>query len=61
MYLLRILGFLAVITIGGALVMFVLTKNRRYLTFGKQAFKYSIIISIVVLAFFVLERFVMIV
>jgi hypothetical protein len=61
MYLLRILGFLALITIGGSLAMFVITKNRRYLTFGRQAFKYSIIIAVAVLAFFVLERFVMVV
>ena len=61
MFLLRILGFLALITIGAALVMFVITRNPRYLVFGKQAFKYSVIIAIVVLAFFVLERFVMVI
>jgi hypothetical protein len=61
MYLLRILGFLALITITAALVMFVFTKNRRYLTFSKQAFKYTVIIALAVGAFFVLERFLMVI
>jgi len=61
MLLLRILGFLLLITIGGGIVMFVITKNRRYLTFTKQAIKYGIILAIVVLAFLVLERVVLVV
>ena len=61
MLLLRILGFLLLITIGGGIVMYVITKNRRYLTFTKQAIKYGIILAIVVLAFMVLERVVLVV
>jgi hypothetical protein len=61
MLVLRILGFLLLITIGGSIVMFVLTKNRRYLTFTRQIIKYGIILAIAVLAFFVLERVVLVV
>ncbi|HUO44736.1 MAG TPA: hypothetical protein VMT94_07485 [Burkholderiales bacterium] len=61
MLLLRILGFLLLITIGGGIVMFVVTRDRRYLTFTRQALKYGILIAIVVLAFMVLERVVLVV
>jgi len=61
MLLLRILGFLLLITIGGGIVMFVITKDRRYLTFTRQAIKYGIILVIAVLAFYVLERVVLVV
>ncbi len=61
MLLLRILGFLLLIVIGGSIVMFVLTKDRRYLTFTRQVIKYGIILAIVVFAFMVLERVVLVV
>ncbi len=61
MLILRILGFILLITIGGSVVMFVLTKNHRYLTFTRQVIKYGIILTIVVLAFMVLERVVLVV
>ncbi len=61
MLVLRILGFILLITIGGSVVMFVLTKNRRYLTFTRQVIKYGIILVIAVFAFFVLERVVLVV
>ena len=61
MLLLRILGFLLLITIGGGIVMFVITKDRRYLTFTQRAIKYGIIIAIAVLAFILLERVVLVV
>ena len=60
MLVLRILGFLLLITIGGGVLMFMLTRNRRYLTFTRQAIKYGIILTIVVLAFMVLERVVLV-
>ena len=60
MLLLRILGFLLLITIGGGIVMFVLTKDRSYLVFVRQAIKYGIILAVVVLAFMVLERVVLV-
>jgi len=61
MLLLRILGFLLLITVGGGIVMFVVTRDRRYLMFTRQAIKYGIILAIAVLAFFVLERVVLVV
>ena len=36
MLVLRIVGFLLLIAVGGSLVTYLLTRNRRYLTFAWQ-------------------------
>ena len=61
MYVLRIVGFLLLITIGASLVTYLLTKNRRYLTFAWQVLKYGMVMAIIVLAFMLFERLLMIV
>ena len=61
MLLLRLLGFLLLIPIGGSIVMFVITGNRRYLAFTQQVIKYGIILVTAVLAFYVLERVVLVI
>jgi len=58
MLVLRIVGFLVLISIGGSLATYLLTRNRRYITFAWQLFKYSIVMVMIVLAFLVLERLV---
>lgn len=61
MYVLRIVGFLLLITIGASLVTYLLTKNRRYLTFAWQVLKYGMVMAIIVLAFMLFERLLMVV
>ena len=61
MLVLRIVGFLLLITIGASLVTFLLTRNRRYLIFAWQVLKYGIVVAIIVLAFLLLERVVLVV
>ena len=61
MLVLRIVGFLLLITIGASLVTYLLTRNRRYLTFAWQVLKYGIVVAIIVLAFLLLERAVLVV
>jgi hypothetical protein len=61
MYILRLFGFLVLITIGASLVTFLLTKNRRYLTFAWQVLKYGMVMAMIVLAFIVLERLVLVI
>ena len=61
MFILRLLGFLVLITIGASLVTFLLTKNRRYLTFAWQVLKYGMVMAMIVLAFIVLERLVLVI
>jgi hypothetical protein len=56
MLVLRIVGFLVLVTIGGALVTYLLTRNRRYLTFAWQVLKYGFVMACIVLAFLLFER-----
>lgn len=61
MFVLRVVGFLVLITIGASLVTYLLTRNRRYLTFSWQVLKYGMVMTIIVLAFILFERLVMVI
>ena len=61
MLVLRIVGFLLLVTIGSALVTYLLTRNRRYLTFAWQVLKYGMVMAAIVLAFMLLERVVQVI
>jgi hypothetical protein len=56
---LRVVGFLVLIAIGASFVAFLATKDRRWLRFGWQVLKYSLILVLVVLAFLALERLIL--
>lgn len=56
MLVLRIVGFLLLVTIGGSLVIYFLTRNRRYLTFAWQLLKYGFLMACIVLVFLLFER-----
>ncbi len=56
MFVLRIVGFFVVATIGASLLTYLVTKNRRYVTFAWQVLKYGMIMAIVVLTFILFER-----
>jgi hypothetical protein len=56
MLVLRLVGALALITIGAGLILFLFTRNRRYLTFAWRVFQFTVIFAIVLMAFYVLER-----
>lgn len=60
-FVLRVVGFLILITIGASLVTYVLTRNRRYLTFAWQVLKYGMVMAIVVLTFILFERLVLVI
>jgi len=61
MLVLRIVGFLLLITIGGSLVMYLFTRNRRYVTFAWQVLKYGMVMAGIVLVFLLLERVVLVI
>ncbi len=61
MFLLRVVGFLLLITIGASLVTYLLTRNRRYLTFAWQVLKYGMVMAIIVLTFMLFERLVLVI
>jgi hypothetical protein len=52
----RLLGFLAIATIGAALLAYVLTRNRRWLRFAYQVLKLSVVAGLVLVLLYVLER-----
>lgn len=59
MVLVRFLLFLALAAIVVAVVLYLVTKDRRYLTFVGRVAKYTIILLLGVLLFFAFERLVL--
>jgi hypothetical protein len=60
-FVMRLAGFLLLLTIGASLVVHLLTKDRRYLTFAWQVLKYGLVMAIIALAFLLFERLVLVV
>jgi len=56
--LVRLLLYFALSAIAVAAVLFLFTKNRRYLRFIGQVLKSTVVIGVVVLLFFAFERIV---
>ena len=56
MILVRLLLFLALAAIGVAGILFLYSKDRRYLRFIGQVFKFTLVLLLVVLLFFAFER-----
>lgn len=56
MLLVRLLLFLALAAIAVAGLLYLYSKDRRYLKFIGQVIKFTIIISVVVMVFFAFER-----
>ena len=58
MILVRLLLYFALAAIGVAGVLYLFTKDRRYLRFIVQVLKFTVLIGVVVLLFFAFERIV---
>jgi hypothetical protein len=56
MVLVRLLLFLSLATIGAALLMYFVRRDRRYLAFIWQVAKFTILVLAIVLLFFAAER-----
>jgi len=52
----RLLGFLAIATIGASLLAFLLTRNRRWLRFAYQVLRLSVVAGVVLVLLYMLER-----
>ncbi|MFO1318536.1 MAG: hypothetical protein U1F52_02875 [Burkholderiales bacterium] len=61
MLMLRIAGFVVVITLGTCFVLYLMKRDRRYLRLAGQILRYSVILAAIVMAFYVLERLVLVV
>jgi hypothetical protein len=56
MVVLRLLGVIAVLAIGGALIAFLVTRDRRWLRFAVQVLKYAVILALMIVGLMGLER-----
>jgi len=55
-WLLRLLGILTVIAVGGGVVAFLLTREQKYLFFAWRLFRYALIVALLVFALMIVER-----
>ena len=59
MLALRIAGILVVLIVFGSVVVYFLTRDRRYLRFGFQVFKYALVFALLVFGLLIAERVLM--
>ena len=52
----RLLGFLAIATMGASVLAFLVTRNRRWLRFAYQVLRLSVVAGIVLVLLYMLER-----
>ncbi len=57
MLVLRIVGALLIIAVGTSAAVYLVTKDRRWLRFSWQILKFCLIILLIFLVLFALERF----
>ena len=56
MLVLRIAAILAVLATAAGIVLYLLTRDRNYLRFAFQVFKYALIFALLVFGLLILER-----
>ncbi|MDR2451640.1 MAG: hypothetical protein LBE85_07720 [Candidatus Accumulibacter sp.] len=56
MWLMRLLGVLTLLTVGGGVAAYVLTRNPKYLVFSWRLFRYAILVALLFFALLILER-----
>jgi hypothetical protein len=56
MLLLRIIGLLAVITLAVSVLLYMLSGERKYLSFAWRVFRYSLFVVVLILILFASER-----
>lgn len=61
MLIVRIFGFLVLLSIGGSLAFYAFTRDRRYLTLAARIFRVAIYFAAAFMAFYVIERIILVV
>jgi tetrahydromethanopterin S-methyltransferase subunit D len=61
MLIIRIVGFLALLSIGGALAFYAITRDRRYLALAGRILRVALFVAAAFMAFYVLERVILVV
>jgi len=57
--ILRLIGILVLIAIVGSIALYLITRNRRYLTIAWRVFQFAFVSLLVFLALYALERLVL--
>lgn len=61
MLLLRLVGILALVSVGVALVLYLLSRDRRYLRFAWRVLLGSLAFALLLMVFYAAERFLLVV
>jgi hypothetical protein len=61
MVVLRLVGVLVLIGLGACVLLFLVTRNRRYLAFAWRVLQFAFIFLIAFMALYVLERVVLVI
>jgi hypothetical protein len=56
MWLLRLLGILVLLMVGGGVAVYLLTGKRAYLRFSWRLFRYAVLVALLIFALLILER-----
>ncbi|MDR1934077.1 MAG: hypothetical protein LBS49_00540 [Candidatus Accumulibacter sp.] len=56
MWLLRLLGILTLLLVGGGVAAYLLTGNHKYVYFSWRVFRYAVMVALLVFALLILER-----
>jgi hypothetical protein len=56
MLALRVIALLVVLAVGASVVTFLVTRDRRWLRFALQVFKYGLVIALMIVGLLALER-----
>ncbi|MDR0379774.1 MAG: hypothetical protein LBI62_07535 [Candidatus Accumulibacter sp.] len=56
MWLLRLLGTLTLLMVGGGVAAYLLTGNNKYLRFSWRVFRYAVMVALLIFALLILER-----
>jgi hypothetical protein len=56
MWLLRLLGVLVLLLVGGGIVAYLMTGNPKYVRFSWRVFRYAVMLALLVFALLILER-----
>lgn len=56
MLALRVIALLVLLTVGASVVTFLVTRDRRWLRFAFQVFKYGVVVALMIVGLLALER-----
>jgi hypothetical protein len=61
MFVLRLVGFLVLIAVASGLALYLITRNRRYLTFAWRVVQFGLIFLFVFVTLYALERMILVI